>query len=52
MPESLCTRCNSILIAGFKAKGDWCDKHSLPDSQCIPCHPELKDKFAAMAPKK
>lgn len=52
VPESICTRCNSNLTAGFKAKGDWCKKHDLPDSQCFVCHPELEARFKAMAPKK
>lgn len=51
VPESICTRCNSSLIAGFKEKGDWCKEHDLPDSQCFVCHPELKQKFEAMKPK-
>ncbi len=51
VPESVCTRCNSELVADFKKKGDWCSKHDLPDSQCIKCHPELEAKFKAMAPK-
>ena len=51
VPESVCTRCNESLIAGFKTKGDWCKEHALPESQCIPCHPELEEKFKAMAPK-
>ncbi len=52
VPESICTRCNSSLIAGFQAKGDWCKEHGLPESQCFTCHPDLKAKFEAMAPKK
>lgn len=52
VPESICTRCNSSLIAGFQAKGDWCKEHGLPESQCFACHPELEAKFKAMAPKK
>jgi hypothetical protein len=51
VPESICTRCNTELIEGFKKKGDWCAKHGLPDSQCLDCHPELKAKFEAMKPK-
>ena len=51
VPESQCTRCNSALIAAFKAEGDWCAGHDLPESQCIRCNPELKAKFRAMAPK-
>jgi cobalt-zinc-cadmium efflux system membrane fusion protein len=47
VPHAVCTRCNSKLIAEFKAKGDWCKEHSRPDSQCFICHPELEAKFAA-----
>lgn len=47
VPESVCTRCNDSLTAGFKEKGDWCKEHNLPDSQCFVHHPELKEKFAA-----
>ena len=51
VPESICTRCNESLVAGFKQKGDWCDQHGLPDSQCFVCHPELEAEFKAKAPK-
>jgi hypothetical protein len=47
VPESVCTRCNDSLTAGFKAKNDWCQEHGLPDSQCFKHHPELQQKFAA-----
>lgn len=50
VPESICTRCNTALIADFKAKNDWCNEHNLPESQCFACHPELEAKFKAMAP--
>ena len=42
VPESMCTRCNPTLIAGFKATGDWCDEHKMPKSQCLACDPNLK----------
>jgi hypothetical protein len=42
VPESQCTRCNTDLIAAFKATGDWCAEHGLPESQCLKCNPELK----------
>lgn len=42
VPESLCTRCNSSLVAAFKATGDWCEEHGLPESQCLKCNPDLK----------
>lgn len=47
VPEEECPRCDSSLIADFKAKGDWCDEHARPDSQCFQCQPELEAKFAA-----
>jgi hypothetical protein len=37
VPEAFCTRCSPILIAAFKAEGDWCDEHGLPESQCAIC---------------
>lgn len=37
VPEALCTRCHPILIAAFKAEGDWCEEHGLPESQCTIC---------------
>ncbi len=37
VPEALCSRCNTLLIAGFKAEGDWCAGHNLPESQCKLC---------------
>lgn len=42
--RTLCTRCNPKLAAVFKAKGDWCGEHERPESQCVPCHPELAKK--------
>jgi hypothetical protein len=39
--KTLCTRCNPRLAPVFKAKGDWCAEHQRPESQCVPCHPEL-----------
>ena len=42
VPESMCTRCNPTLIAGFKATGDWCAEHEMPESQCLACNPDLK----------
>lgn len=42
VPESMCTRCNSSLVAAFKATGDWCEEHGLPESQCLKCNPDLK----------
>jgi hypothetical protein len=35
--EAFCTRCSPILIAAFKAEGDRCAEHSLPESQCATC---------------
>ncbi|MGI9014411.1 MAG: efflux RND transporter periplasmic adaptor subunit [Phycisphaerales bacterium] len=37
VPEALCTRCNSELVAAFKVENDWCAEHGLPESQCVLC---------------
>lgn len=42
VPETQCTRCNSSLIAAFKATGDWCEEHGVPESQCLKCNPDLE----------
>ena len=34
---NLCSRCNPELIPEFKAQGDWCAEHNLPESQCDLC---------------
>jgi cobalt-zinc-cadmium efflux system membrane fusion protein len=47
VPEEVCARCNTKLVADFKAKGDWCQDHDRPDSQCFVCHPEKEAEFAA-----
>jgi len=31
--RAICTRCNPKLEAVFKAKGDWCAEHSVPESR-------------------
>ncbi len=36
-PEALCYQCNPKLMAGFKAEGDWCAGHNVPESQCALC---------------
>jgi hypothetical protein len=48
VPEEICGQCNAKYAAECKKKGDWCEKHDRPDSQCFICHPELKEKFAAL----
>lgn len=35
--EAFCTRCSPVLIAAFKAENDWCDEHTIPESQCDLC---------------
>ncbi len=35
--EALCTTCSPALIMAFKAEGDWCAEHGLPESQCALC---------------
>ncbi len=41
VPQEVCTRCNNHLIPKFKAAGDWCSEHDVPESQCFKCHPDL-----------
>lgn len=40
--KSLCARCNPKLEPVFRAKGDWCEEHKRPESQCAICKPALK----------
>lgn len=40
----LCTRCTPDLIADFKAQGDWCTEHNLPESQCDLCSPAAEQQ--------
>ena len=51
VPEPVCTRCNSSLIASFKEANDWCGEHGLPESQCTLCNPEVREKWNALNPK-
>ena len=44
LQKTICARCNPKLAAVYKAKGDWCGEHERPESQCVPCHPELAKK--------
>ncbi len=50
VPESVCTRCNSALIAAFKEADDWCADHGLPESQCTICNPQVREKWASLRP--
>jgi thiol-disulfide isomerase/thioredoxin len=36
-----CVKCHPELAAKFKAAGDWCPEHNVPESQCGICHPEV-----------
>jgi thiol-disulfide isomerase/thioredoxin len=36
-----CVKCHPELVARFKAAGDWCPEHSVPESQCGACHPDV-----------
>ncbi len=48
LPEKACADPDAISrILVSTVSGDWCDKHSRPDSQCFECHPENFEKFAA-----
>ncbi|MCB1045199.1 MAG: efflux RND transporter periplasmic adaptor subunit [Acidobacteria bacterium] len=35
--EAFCFRCHADLEPGFRAQGDWCVEHALPESQCDAC---------------
>ena len=50
VPESVCTRCNSSLVAKFKKGQDWCAEHGLPESQCTNCNPAAREQWAALNP--
>ena len=50
VPESVCTRCNSALIARFKEANDWCAGHGLPESQCTICNPDVRQRWAELRP--
>jgi hypothetical protein len=39
--KDLCARCNPKLESVFRAKNDWCQEHTRPESQCVLCNPEL-----------
>lgn len=41
VPAELCTQCIPELAEVFKAQGDWCTKHDVPQSQCLKCNPGL-----------
>jgi thiol-disulfide isomerase/thioredoxin len=41
VPREVCTRCDPSREAAFKAVGDWCPEHAVPESQCHLCHPNL-----------
>ena len=36
-----CVKCHPELAARFKAAGDWCPEHGVPESQCGICRPEV-----------
>ena len=50
VPESVCARCNSSLVAKFKKERDWCKEHDLPESQCTNCNPTVREQWAALNP--
>ncbi len=48
VPESVCSRCDSSLIARFKEADDWCSEHGLPETQCELCNPGVTARWAAV----
>lgn len=41
---TICPKCHPAMAAVFRAKGDWCKEHELPESVCPICHPERGGK--------
>lgn len=41
VPAGVCTLDHPELVSQFKRAGDWCAPHSVPESQCLECHPDL-----------
>ncbi|MFT5425012.1 MAG: cobalt-zinc-cadmium efflux system membrane fusion protein [Phycisphaerales bacterium] len=39
--EALCAECRPFLKVAFRSRGDWCEEHKLPESQCVLCDPDL-----------
>ncbi|MBK8914592.1 MAG: efflux RND transporter periplasmic adaptor subunit [Phycisphaerales bacterium] len=37
VPAALCWRCDRGLIPAYRAAGDWCAEHGLPESRCAIC---------------
>ena len=35
--EAECWICKPSMVAAYKAKGDWCGEHGLPESKCKLC---------------
>lgn len=35
------------MVQEYKAKGDWCTGHGVPESMCVLCNPELVEAFKA-----
>jgi cobalt-zinc-cadmium efflux system membrane fusion protein len=48
VPEEVCAQCDTKLVSEFKVKGDWCEEHNRPESQCFVCHPEKEAEFAEL----
>jgi len=41
VPAEVCVQCHPERASKFKARGDWCEEHHRPESQCLLCHPDL-----------
>ncbi len=48
VPEAVCSICSEQVAEQCKARGDWCEAHERADSQCFDCHPEFRERFAAI----
>jgi cobalt-zinc-cadmium efflux system membrane fusion protein len=43
--DALSAQCRPYLKAAFRAKGDWCADHAVPQSQCVACNPALEERI-------
>lgn len=38
--RQLCPKCNPALEAVYRARGNWCTEHGMPETFCPICHPD------------
>jgi len=47
VPNAEVPEFDAVKAEEFKANGDWCTSHNVPESMCITCNPDLIPKFTA-----